>query len=94
MPGPLYFESLMLIFFSLNWYWSIGRMLRTKASEGKSVNANVLIALGYVAAICAKISVPGALPVVFYICVWNLGLTLLDLWLIIRFRGDGEVARA
>lgn len=93
MPGPQYFESLMLIFFSLNWYWSIGRMLRTKASGGKSVNANVLIALGYCAAIMAKVTTPGALPLVFYICVWNLGLTLLDLTLIMRYRGRGVAAR-
>ena len=93
MPGPLYFESLMLIFFSLNWYWSIARMLRTKESGGKSVNANLLIALGYVAAICAKVTAEDELPVVFYICIWNLGLTLLDLGLIVRYRGGGVAAR-
>ena len=93
MPAPEYFESLMLIFFSLNWYWSIGRMLRTRASDGKSVNANVLIALGYVAAIFAgwgRGVAAGQMPVVFWICCWNLGLTMLDLGLILRFRSVGR----
>ena len=89
MPGPEYFESLMLIFFSLNWYWSIARMLTTRASEGKSVNANILIALGYCAALAANWLEAGetaVLPIVFWICLWNLGLTLIDLSLILRFR--------
>ena len=89
MPAPEYFESLMLIFFSLNWYWSIARMLSTRASDGKSVSANVLIALGYCAAIIAnwgRGEATGVLPVVFWICVWNMMLTLVDLGLILRFR--------
>ena len=57
MPAPEYFESLMLIFFSLNWYWSIARMWTTRASDGKSISANVLIAMGYVAAIIAALSI-------------------------------------
>lgn len=89
MPAPEYFESLMLIFFSLNWYWSIARMLNSRASEGKSISANMLIALGYIAAILAnlgKAEVDGALPILFWICCWNMVLTLVDLALILRFR--------
>ena len=89
MPDPAYFESLMLIFFSLNWYWSIARMWSTRSSAGKSISANSLIALGYCAAIVANWArgeASGVLPVVFWICCWNLVLTLTDLFLILRFR--------
>ena len=98
MPDPAYFESLMLIFFSLNWYWSIARMIGTRPSAGKSVSANALIALGYCAAIMAnwiRGEAAEALPAVFWICCWNFLLTLADLSLIMRFRarcGDVTVA--
>ena len=93
MPAPEYFESLMLIFFSLNWYWSIARMWTTRASDGKSISANVLIAMGYVAAIIANWE-RGDAPVVFWICCWNLMLTLIDLSLILRFRTRPHVMPA
>lgn len=86
-------EGLMLIFFSISWYWSIARMLMTGVAAGKSPSFVALICAGYTFGIFAKLALwkdTGALPPITWLYGWNLVVTLFDLWLVVHLtRGRG-----
>ncbi|MEO1776873.1 MAG: hypothetical protein AAFS07_18185 [Pseudomonadota bacterium] len=42
-----YLEGVMLFCFSIGWYWSIAKMLRTRQAIGKSPCFVTLITIGY-----------------------------------------------
>jgi len=64
-------------------------MVIDRSAAGKSEVADALIALGYCAAIGSKLiywQTTGTISPTFWIYVWNLGLTLLDLTLVVLLR--------
>jgi hypothetical protein len=82
------FESIMLLCFSCSWYFSIFRMLRVRRASGKSAQFVVLICTGYVFGLAAKLVLhdqTGELSPVFWLYLWNLGVTLFDLYLVLHF---------
>ena len=80
-------EAAMLISFSISWYWSIAKMLRTGQAAGKSAAFVALICFGYIVGILSKIvgleSDESPSPLL-WLYVWNLTVTLADLWLVLR----------
>lgn len=81
-------EGLMLLCFSVSWYWSIARMIRVRAAAGKSALFVVLICTGYSFGIGAKLDVwvhGGALSPLIWLYCWNLCVTLADLALVLHF---------
>ncbi|MEM1362256.1 MAG: hypothetical protein AAGF94_11140 [Pseudomonadota bacterium] len=80
-------EIIMLICFSISWYWSIGKMLITGEASGKSAFFVFLVSIGYLCGIGSKFALwhtGGALHGVVWLYVWNLWVTLLDLFLVLR----------
>jgi len=81
-----YLEALMLTAFSVSWYCSIWKMLRTGQASGKSLGFVLLICLGYVAGIASKLviwSQTGIMPNLIYLYTWNLVVTGIDAWLVL-----------
>lgn len=83
-------ETIMLLLFSLGWYWSIARMLRVRSARGKSATFVALVTLGYVLGAAAKVAVAleagTALSPVFYVYVWNVLVTGTDLALVLVYQ--------
>jgi hypothetical protein len=52
---PQLFEALMLICFGISWPAAIHKTLRTRRTEGKSLLFLVLVLIGYLAGIAAKL---------------------------------------
>lgn len=76
----------MLIVFSVGWYCSIGKMIRTKKASGKSLGFVGLNVLGYLFGILAKVAVfyeTGEMPGLFYVYAWNISVIAFDGWLVI-----------
>ncbi len=83
------FEAAMLISFSVSWYWSIARMLRTRMAAGKSAAFVALICCGYVFGIAAKWlawQATGVWTPLILLYAWNLCVTLFDLALVLHYR--------
>jgi hypothetical protein len=88
MPEVL--EAAMLILFSTGWYWSIARMVRLRASAGKSVMFVVFVSTGYALGVASKLAAwaeGDVLSPVTWVYAWNLGVTLCDLALVLHFAG-------
>jgi hypothetical protein len=88
MPVSDGLEALMLVCFSISWYWSIAKMLRTRVAAGKSAFFVVLICTGYVFGVASKLIAwqgGGPLSPLVWLYAWNLCVTLADLALVIRF---------
>ena len=82
------FEAFMLLSFSVSWYCSIWKMLRTRTAAGKSFAFVCLICTGYLAGIAAKLTVwqtTGHLAPVVALYCWNFLVTSFDAWLVWRF---------
>lgn len=79
-------ETLLLIVFSVGWYFSIGQMLLTKKASGKSLSFVAAISFGYLCGALAKIAIfhkIGALSALVYIYALNCVVTAVDGWLVI-----------
>lgn len=90
------FEALMLICFSVSWYWSIYRMLRERAIVGKSAMFVALICMGYVFGVISKVAAwqdTGQLSPLIWLYTWNLVVTVTDLVLVLHFRRAGAHVR-
>lgn len=90
-------ETIMLICFSISWYWSIGKMLITGEASGKSAFFVVLVSAGYLFGIGSKIALwqnGGHLPGITWLYGWNLTVTLFDLFLVLRlsYKARGTLA--
>ena len=88
MSTPEMLEAAMLIAFSISWYWSIAKMLRSRVAAGKSALFVALICAGYVAGVGSKTLAwaEGApLSPLAWLYAWNLCVTLVDLALVMRF---------
>lgn len=65
-------EAAMLFSFSISWYWSIAKMLRTRQAAGKSAGFVVLICTGYLCGIASKLVAyreTGALPPLIWLYI-------------------------
>lgn len=83
-----FLEASMLTAFSISWYWSIWKMVRTREASGKSLGFVLLIVVGYVCGIASKISgyfETGVLSPLIYLYLWNFVVIGFDAWLVVRF---------
>lgn len=81
-------EAAMLGAFSISWYCSIWKMLRTRQAAGKSLGFVLLICLGYVCGIASKIALyldTGVWSALILLYIWNLLVTGLDAFLVAHF---------
>lgn len=79
-------EAGMLLSFSLGWYMSILKMLRTGKAVGKSTACVALVCFGYGAGLSAKLieySQSGTLNPIFWFYAWNGLVTAFDLFLVV-----------
>ena len=79
-------ETVMLIVFSVGWYCSIAKMIRTKKASGKSISFVGTICFGYLCGVLAKLAVfneTGELSLLVYVYAWNCCVTAFDGWLVI-----------
>lgn len=97
MTSSQFLEAAMLCSFSVGWYFSIAKMLRTRQASGKSATFVVLICAGYTAGCMAKIIdwQDGApLDPVIWVYVWNLMVTSADLALVLVLTRRAQRHRA
>ncbi|MEL6196653.1 MAG: hypothetical protein AAFT19_02295 [Pseudomonadota bacterium] len=83
-----YLEGVMLFCFSIGWYWSIAKMLRTRQALGKSVCFVSLITLGYGLGASSKLVYwheTGSFSPVTFLYAWNMLVCATDLFLVRRF---------
>lgn len=81
-------EAVMLGAFSISWYCSIWKMLRTRQASGKSLGFVLLICLGYVCGIASKLALyrdTGVWSELILLYIWNLLITGFDAWLVVQF---------
>ncbi len=81
-------EGLMLVSFSVSWYWSIAKMVRTKMAAGKSLYFVLMICFGYVLGISSKLVAWrefGDLSPLISVYGWNLLVTAFDAVLVVRY---------
>ncbi|MGF1446357.1 MAG: hypothetical protein ACFBRM_09170 [Pikeienuella sp.] len=86
-------EAMMLICFSVSWYFSIWKMLKIRQAVGKSAAFVLLICTGYVFGISAKLGAwqaTGELSALVWLYAWNLLVTLFDLGLVIHFQREAK----
>ena len=72
------FEAVMIIAFGLSWPLNIIKSLQTKSTKGKSLLFLILIDLGYVFGILAKI-ISGNITYVFAFYIFNFVMVSADL---------------
>ncbi len=80
------FEALMFLAFSVNWYWSIWRMLVTGKAAGNRAIFVALACIGYMAGISSKLldwQTTGELSPLVYLFAWNVLMTAVDLALVL-----------
>ncbi|WP_209427178.1 hypothetical protein [Pararhodobacter sp. SW119] len=85
-------EALMLGAFSISWYCSIWKMLRTRQAAGKSLGFVLLICFGYVFGIAPKVALyrdTGVWSELILLYIWNLLVTGFDAYLVVRFTRQG-----
>lgn len=81
-------EGLMLVSFSVSWYWSIAKMLETRKASGKSLNFVLMISFGYALGIASKLVAwrqAGVVSPLLYLYAWNFLVTVVDALLVVRF---------
>jgi len=84
------FEAVMLICFGVSWPVSIAKTLRVRRVEGKSPVFLLLVCVGYVAGVAAKVLYAAAhetaIPPVTGLYVLNGAMVFVDLMLYMKFR--------
>ena len=86
-------EGLMLISFSVSWYWSIAKMLETRKASGKSLNFVLMISFGYALGIASKLVAwrqLGDVSPLVYLYAWNFLVTVVDALLVVRFSRESR----
>ena len=87
------FEIFMILCFGFSWPLNVIKSYRARTTKGKSLPFLLLIAVGYVFGIAAKLLSPGFKWYVLFFYVLNLLMVLLDLGLYVRnYRLDKENA--
>ena len=91
-----WFEALMLICFGVSWPVSIIKTIRVRRVEGKSLLFLLLVLLGYVAGIIAKLLYASAHhePVQLVTALYALNgvMVLVDMVLYMKFQKESDVA--
>lgn len=80
-----FLEAAMLGAFSISWYCSIWKMLRTRQATGKSLGFVLLICFGYLCGIASKLVLyreTGTWSGLVLLYAWNLLVTAFDAWLV------------
>jgi len=84
------FEAVMLVCFGVSWPVSIAKTLRVRRVEGKSPLFLVLVCVGYLAGVVAKVLYAAAhgqaVPLVTGLYVLNGVMVFIDLMLYRKFR--------
>jgi hypothetical protein len=81
-------EAAMLGAFSISWYCSIWKMLRTRQAAGKSLGFVLLICFGYVFGIASKVvhyRDTGVWSELILLYIWNFLVTAFDAFLVVHF---------
>lgn len=81
-------EALMLVVFSIIWYWSITKMLRTKAAAGKSLLFSLMVCFGYGLGTSSKLVFwheADRLSPLIWVYLWTLCVTAFYAFLVVRF---------
>ena len=89
-------EAAMLGAFSVSWYCSIWKMLRTRQAAGKSLGFVLLICFGYVCGIASKLVLQyetGVWSGLILLYTWNLLVTGFEAWLVFTLSGANPVGR-
>ena len=80
-------ETVMLILFGCSWPFNIAKSLKSKTTLGKSVTFEILVVIGYLFGITAKIIIysrTGVLQYSFWFYVLDILLVSTDIGLYIR----------
>jgi hypothetical protein len=90
-------EAAMLAAFSVSWYCSIWKMLKTGRASGKSLGFVLLIVSGYICGILSKFALyfeTGVLSALILLYSWNLLVTAFDAYLVWHYerRATGDAA--
>lgn len=78
------FEIIMILCFGFSWPMNVIKSYRARTAKGKSLSFLLLIAVGYVFGIAAKLLSPGFKWYVLFFYVLNLCMVLADLALYVR----------
>jgi hypothetical protein len=81
-------EGMMLVSFSISWYWSVAKMLRSKVASGKSLLFVLMICFGYILGISSKLVAwqnVGVLSPLIWVYAWNLLVTAYDAALVVHY---------
>jgi hypothetical protein len=85
-----FFEAGMMICFGVSWPVDVMKLVRTRRTEGKSLAFMVLVLIGYLSGITAKLARAagaGAWPeAVTLLYLFNIVMVGLDIALYLRFR--------
>lgn len=85
----------MLAAFSVSWYCSIWKMLRTHKACGKSISFVLLIILGYSCGIGSKLMAyrdTGIWSPLIYLYFWNFVVTCFDAWLVVTLQAKAAIS--
>lgn len=86
-------EAAMLAAFSVSWYCSIWKMLRTGRASGKSLGFVLLIVGGYICGILSKLALyveTGELSALIALYAWNLLVTAFDAFLVWHYQRNSS----
>ena len=87
---PEIFEILMILCFGASWPFNVAKSYRARTAKGKSLLFLILIEVGYIAGIAAKLANPvymaafGEKWYVLFFYVLNLAMVSVDLALYVR----------
>lgn len=79
------FETIMLICFGLSWPVSVIRNIRSRSAKGMSLGFILLIIVGYVAGMSAKL-ISGSINFVFVVYILNISMVTVNLAVYFRNR--------
>lgn len=86
-------EGLMLVCFSVSWYWSIAKMLRTGVATGKSLQFALMILLGYGFGVASKLLMwieSAQFSSIICLYSWNILVISLDAALVMHLSRQAE----
>ena len=95
---PEILEIIMILCFGASWPFNVVKSYRARTTHGKSLLFLILIEIGYVAGIAAKLANPAYMAVfgekwyVLFFYVLNFSMVAVDLGLYIRNRRLDAVA--
>lgn len=88
------FEIIMLICFGTSWPFNVIKSYRVRTTKGKSLGFLLLVFIGYVSGIIAKLTMTQFKWYVMFFYVLDLALVSCDIVLYIRnYRLDKEAGR-